>query len=64
MSVRPNVPTEIETLLYDPQTSGGLLIAVAEKVAAKLEAALRGANVPVANIGRVIVRGEHAIVVV
>ena len=26
--------------------------------------ALRGANVPVANIGRVIVRGEHAIVVV
>ena len=64
VSVAPGVPAEIEALLYDPQTSGGLLIAVAAKVAANLEAALRAADVPVAIVGRVVERGEHAIVVV
>ena len=64
VAVAPGVPAAVETLLYDPQTSGGLLIAVAEKVAAKLEAALRAADVPVTMVGRVLKRGEHPIVVV
>ncbi len=51
------VPREIEDLLYDPQTSGGLLIALAENDAAALAAALPGAY----PIGRVLPRGEKPI---
>jgi len=53
---RPVAP-EIEDLLYDPQTSGGLLISLPEKDAAELERALDGAY----RIGRVLARGEKAI---
>jgi selenide,water dikinase len=48
---------EIEDLLYDPQTSGGLLIAVSEKDAGELEKRLEDAY----RIGRVVERGEKAI---
>jgi selenide,water dikinase len=48
---------EIEALLYDPQTSGGLLISLPPDDAAKLERALAGAY----RIGRVLPRGEKAI---
>jgi selenide, water dikinase len=48
---------EIEALLYDPQTSGGLLISLPAGDAAKLERALEGAY----RIGRVLPRGEKAI---
>jgi selenide, water dikinase len=48
------LPPEIEHLLYDPQTAGGLLIPVAEADAAALERAIPGAH----RIGRVIARGE------
>jgi selenide,water dikinase len=47
------IPAEIEDLLYDPQTSGGLLIALPERDAATLERALGGAY----RIGRVLERG-------
>jgi selenide,water dikinase len=56
-----NVPSEMETLLYDPQTSGGLLISIAEDHAQKLESALRDAGMPARVIGRVRDRGEHPI---
>ena len=49
--------TEIEDLLYDPQTSGGLLISLSEEDAAALESALEDAY----RIGRVLPRGEKAI---
>ncbi len=48
---------EIEALLYDPQTSGGLLISLPAGDAAELERALEGAY----RIGRVLPRGEKAI---
>jgi selenide,water dikinase len=51
------IPPEIETLLYDPQTSGGLLIAMAEQDAGLLEKAMEGAF----RIGRVTARGDSAI---
>ena len=51
------LPREIEDLLYDPQTSGGLLISLAEADAARLEQALEGAY----RIGRVLERGAKAI---
>jgi selenide,water dikinase len=48
------VAEEYETLLYDPQTSGGLLIAVRRSRAAALLAALAKKGVPrAAVIGRV-----------
>jgi selenide,water dikinase len=48
---------EIEALLYDPQTSGGLLISLPADDAVELERALEGAD----RIGRVLPRGEKAI---
>jgi len=45
-----------EALLYDPQTSGGLLIAAARKSAAEVEARLEAAGVRPARIG--VVRSE------
>jgi selenide,water dikinase len=44
------IDREVEDLLYDPQTSGGLLIALPESDAAQLERALEGAY----RIGRVL----------
>ena len=64
VSLASNVPPEIETLLYDPQTSGGLLISVTASVALLLEFALRATKIPAFTIGRVLPRGEHPIVVV
>ena len=64
VSVAASVPPEIETLLYDPQTSGGLLISLADSQAPALESALRAASIPASIIGRVLERGEHPIVVV
>ena len=63
VSLAAGVPAEFETLLYDPQTSGGLLISLAAAQAPALEAALRTAGLPASTIGRVLDRGEHAILV-
>ena len=49
-----NVPEEIRTLLYDPQTAGGLLIAVAPEAAAPLTRALQDGGVPAVEIGEVV----------
>ena len=50
------LPAEIEILLYDPQTSGGLLIALSESDALRLEGAYR--------IGRVLPRQDKPIRIV
>jgi selenide,water dikinase len=63
VSLAAGVPPEFETLLYDPQTSGGLLISLDAAQAPALEAALRAAGLPASTIGRVFARGEHAILV-
>jgi selenide,water dikinase len=52
---------ELRTLLYDPQTSGGLLISVAEDESEALLTSLRGASLPAEIIGRVIT-GKPAII--
>ena len=51
------IAREVEDLLYDPQTSGGLLIALPESDAAALERSLEGAR----RIGRVLARQEKPI---
>lgn len=51
------LPREIEDLLYDPQTAGGLLIALPEADAAAYEQAFASAY----RIGRVLPRAQKAI---
>jgi selenide,water dikinase len=51
------IPREVENLLYDPQTSGGLLISLSESSAAEFERSLEGAY----RIGRVVPRREKPI---
>lgn len=48
-----NADETLRTLLYDPQTSGGLLISVAAQSATRLVDELRTAGYPAAEIGRV-----------
>ena len=54
---RRELPREVEALLYDPQTSGGLLISLAGQDAGELERSLQDAY----RIGRVLPRQEKAI---
>jgi len=54
VSYEPSVPEEIRTLLYDPQTAGGLLISVSAEDAPALQQSLHEAQVPAAEIGEVI----------
>ena len=54
VSYDPGIPEEIKTLLFDPQTAGGLLIAVAAEHATQLTQALKSAGVPAHTIGEVL----------
>ena len=49
----PSVPADIRTLLFDPQTAGGLLISVSADDVGTLARALQGAGVPAIEIGQV-----------
>jgi len=49
-----NVPEEFRQLLYDPQTSGGLLVSIAHPAANAALAALERRGVPARAIGRVL----------
>ena len=51
----------LELALYDPQTSGGLLIAVPVRRAAALLGALRRRRVWVAEVGEAVVRGARSV---
>lgn len=59
----PALELAAQDLLYDPQTSGGLLIAVAEKDAEALLRALNGSIPCAAAIGQAVPRGDWAVVV-
>jgi selenide, water dikinase len=50
----PKVPQEIRNLLFDPQTSGGLLLVVREKDTAKLVKKLAMRGVPARQVGSVV----------
>jgi selenide,water dikinase len=47
------ISADVVTLLYDPQTAGGLLISVASPDAGRLVSALHNSGVPAAAIGDV-----------
>ena len=57
----PSVPEDVRTLLFDPQTAGGLLIAVAEADSERLTSALRAKGVTAARIGEVLRVGKAGI---
>lgn len=58
------VSEELKTILFDPQTAGGLLIAIAAAQAASLTAALNSAGVPAVEIGEVLPAAKPLIAVV
>ena len=53
VSMAPGVDSDRESLLYDPQTSGGLLVAVAASAAPLAAAALEASGVDATRIGAV-----------
>ncbi len=64
VSIRAELPPGVEDLLYDPQTSGGLLIAVDPADAAALEQGLCAEGIPATIIGRVVAEPQPPITVV
>lgn len=59
-----NTPDELRDLLFDPQTSGGLLMSIDPDRLGEVESALRQKQVRFWRIGEVRPRGEHLIEVV
>jgi selenide, water dikinase len=57
------VPEDIRALLYDPQTAGGLLIAVAAPDAERLLSQLRSAGIGAAEVGDVVPKQRPLITV-
>ncbi len=56
-----NIPEEIKTILFDPQTAGGLLLSVARHSTSKFLVALRNAGVEAIEIGEVLPPGKPLI---
>jgi selenide,water dikinase len=54
VSYGESVPAEIRTILFDPQTAGGLLLSVARVDTVALLDALKSAGVPAVEIGEVL----------
>ena len=63
VSVAPGVDGALVDLLYDPQTSGGLLIAVSDSNASDVISALAAAGVVATRIGRAVVSADARILV-
>lgn len=57
------VPFAMEEILYDPQTSGGLLMSVEPSAAEALTEELRGLGLPAAVVGRVTEKHSREIIV-
>ncbi len=55
------IADELKTILFDPQTAGGLLIAVAPERSQELVDHLRAGGVPAVEIGEVLERTKPLI---
>ena len=53
----------MEEVLFDPQTSGGLLIALPKEDASQLETALQNAGLSAAIVGEILEKTEPEILV-
>ncbi len=58
-----NIDAEVKTMLFDPQTAGGLLIAIAAPDAEKMLAAMQSAGIPAVQIGEVVANTKPLITV-
>lgn len=56
-----SVPENLQTIFYDPQTAGGLLISVNRSHAGALVDKLRESGVPAVNVGEVLPKGKPLI---
>ncbi len=54
VTISPKVPKALQDVLFDPQTSGGLLFAVAPEKAPAVEARFAAAQLPVWRVGEVV----------
>jgi selenide,water dikinase len=57
------ISDEVKTILFDPQTAGGLLISVAAEDAVELSRALTAAGVPAVEIGEVCPKAKPLIAI-
>jgi selenide,water dikinase len=57
------VANELRTVLFDPQTAGGLLVSVANKHSDELRTGLNSAGVPAIEIGEILPKTTHLITV-
>lgn len=64
VSYEAAVPEEIKTMLYDPQTAGGLLLSVASSDSKRLVDALQSEGVPAVIIGEVVPKQKPLLQVV
>ena len=60
--VAPGSDAAVVDIVFDAETSGGLLIAVKAENASTLEAELTARDVPVHRVGQVLDKGDHSIV--
>ena len=63
VEVEGNVSPDLVTLLYDPQTAGGLLISIAEADAERLLAELRNCGIEAAEIGEALAKQKPLIAI-
>ncbi|HWC76597.1 MAG TPA: selenide, water dikinase SelD [Blastocatellia bacterium] len=63
ISISPEVGKEMCNVLYDPQTAGGLLIAISEDRAEAMLERLRPAYPHAAVVARAVEKGSHSLVV-
>jgi selenide,water dikinase len=61
LAYESDISEEVKTILFDPQTAGGLLISVAAEDAIELTRALNAAGVPAVEIGDVRASGKPRI---
>jgi len=59
----PAVPSEYRDLLFDPQTSGGLLISISEEAANAALAALERCDVPARLVGKILAKRSPLLLV-
>ncbi len=64
VAFRSDVPEEVQGLFFDPQTSGGLLVAVAPKAVDRALAAFKGRSIPARVIGEAVPRRSPLIEIV
>ena len=63
VKVEPGVSPSVLKILFDPQTSGGLLFSVSANAATNVLKAMSDAGVPQTHIGRVLPKQPHHVVV-